>query len=141
MLKVRMRSSARAPLDGRHRSRCLATAAHVLHHSGTPIALPTMQLRHASNIRPRCGIQGAKAVRSSSYRRLVKIAAAEVVDIQTYEDTAGPAFKDTLKMLEWQRLREHLAKHASTAVGKRMCLNLEVPIDMPSSVRLLNETR
>jgi hypothetical protein len=57
------------------------------------------------------------------------------------DEEAGPAFKDTLQMLEWRRLCEHLSKHASTALGKRMCQQLSVPVAMQTSVRLLQETR
>ncbi|KAF6255024.1 hypothetical protein COO60DRAFT_258769 [Scenedesmus sp. NREL 46B-D3] len=57
------------------------------------------------------------------------------------DEEAGPAFKDTLQMLEWRRLCEHLSKHASTALGKRMCQQLPVPVAMQTSVRLLQETR
>jgi hypothetical protein len=57
------------------------------------------------------------------------------------DEEAGPAFKDTLKMLEWRRLCEHLSKHASTALGKRMCQQLSVSVAMQTSVRLLQETR
>jgi DNA mismatch repair protein MutS2 len=57
------------------------------------------------------------------------------------EEAAGPAFQDTLRMLEWPRLCEHLSNHASTAVGKRICLQLEVPVNEATSERLLQETR
>jgi hypothetical protein len=56
-------------------------------------------------------------------------------------NSPGPAFVDTLSMLEWPRLCSHLAAFASTAVGKRRCLALPVPLDEATSVRLLEETR
>jgi len=53
----------------------------------------------------------------------------------------GPAFKATLGLLEWPEFCEHVASFASTAVGKRLCRQLEVPLDQPTSERLLAETR
>ena len=139
MLEAHLRASA--PMGGHHGSRCLATSAPYVHYTSTPRTLLLRGVGHASSERPQYSILGAKAIHSSSKARLVNTSAAAVADAETCEAAAGPAFKDTLKMLEWRRLCEHLSKHASTALGKRMCLNLEVPIDMPTSVRLLNETR
>jgi hypothetical protein len=56
-------------------------------------------------------------------------------------DEPGPAFKDTLRMLEWGRLCQHLAKHSSTSLGKRLCLQLSVPLQEATSQRLLAETQ
>lgn len=99
----------------------------------------------------RCQLQSSSwgnLSRSSSCSR-TRPAAVATSEQQELEDTpwseedeeAGPAFRDTLQMLEWRRLCEHLSKHASTALGKRMCQQLAVPVAMQTSVRLLQETR
>lgn len=56
-------------------------------------------------------------------------------------DAMGPAFKATLGLLEWPAFCEHLADFASTSVGKRLCRQLDVPMDQATSERLLEETR
>lgn len=56
-------------------------------------------------------------------------------------DEPGPAFRDTLAMLEWHRLCEHLAKHSSTTIGKKLCLQLSVPLQEATSLRLQQEVR
>lgn len=56
-------------------------------------------------------------------------------------DDPGPAFRDTLAMLEWQRLCEHLAKHSSTSIGKRLCLRLSVPLQEATSLQMQQEVR
>jgi DNA mismatch repair protein MutS2 len=56
-------------------------------------------------------------------------------------EAMGPAFKATLDLLEWPALCEHVASFASTSVGKRLCRDLEVPLDQGASERLLAETR
>lgn len=56
-------------------------------------------------------------------------------------DGPGPAFRDTLAMLEWGRLCAHLAKHSSTSLGKRLCLQLSVPLQEATSLRLQQEVR
>jgi dsDNA-specific endonuclease/ATPase MutS2 len=56
-------------------------------------------------------------------------------------DDPGPAFRDTLVMLEWKRLCEHLAKHSSTTIGKRLCLQLCVPLQEATSLQLQQEVR
>lgn len=67
-------------------------------------------------------------------------AAAE--DEQSFlSDDPGPAFRDTLGMLEWKRLCEHLAKFSSTTIGKRLCLQLSVPLQEATSLRLQQEVR
>jgi hypothetical protein len=53
----------------------------------------------------------------------------------------GPAFKATLDLLQWPAFCEHVADFASTSVGKRLCRQLEVPLDQAASERLLAETR
>lgn len=56
-------------------------------------------------------------------------------------DEMGPAFRTTLELLEWPALCEHVASFASTAVGKRLCRRLEVPLGQAESERLLEEAR
>lgn len=56
-------------------------------------------------------------------------------------DSMGPAFRATLELLEWPALCEHVASFASTAVGRRQCARLEVPMEQAASERLLEETR
>ena len=67
----------------------------------------------------------------------------DALAVQEYaqELEVGPAFQETLKMLEWQRVCAALAEHASTHAGKRSCLNLVVPEDDTTSHRLLEHTR
>jgi hypothetical protein len=89
---------------------------------------------------------GSTSSRSSSRTCPAAVAASEQQELEDHkwseeDEEAGPAFKDTLQMLEWRRLCEHLSKHASTALGKRMCQQLPVPVAMQTSARLLQETR
>lgn len=56
-------------------------------------------------------------------------------------ETIGPAFAATLKMLEWQRLCEHMADFASTFAGRRQCLALPIPPTIVETQRLLEETK
>jgi len=48
--------------------------------------------------------------------------------------------QDTLELLEWPRLAEHLAGFASTAAGRRHCAGLGLPDHPAESRRLLLET-
>jgi DNA mismatch repair protein MutS2 len=48
--------------------------------------------------------------------------------------------QDTLELLEWPRLAEHLAGFASTAAGRRHCAQLGLPDHPAESRRLLLET-
>ncbi|MCP9931994.1 endonuclease MutS2 [Cyanobium sp. AMD-g] len=48
--------------------------------------------------------------------------------------------QDTLELLEWPRLAEHLAGFASTAAGRRHCAGLGLPDHPADSRRLLLET-
>ncbi len=48
--------------------------------------------------------------------------------------------QETLELLEWPRLAEHLASFASTAAGRRHCLLLPLPPSCAQSERLLAET-
>ena len=48
--------------------------------------------------------------------------------------------QDTLELLEWPRLAEHLAGFASTAAGRRHCTGLGLPDRPAESRRLLLET-
>ena len=47
---------------------------------------------------------------------------------------------ESIDLLEWDTLKIHLASFASTRMGKRAILDLEVPIEYEVSRRLLNET-
>jgi DNA mismatch repair protein MutS2 len=54
---------------------------------------------------------------------------------------AGPSITDeTLELLEWPRLAEHLASFASTSAGRRHCLALPLPTDRQTSETLQAET-
>eukprot|EP00879_Flechtneria_rotunda_P017603 GHRR01018453.1.p1 GENE.GHRR01018453.1~~GHRR01018453.1.p1 ORF type:complete len:365 (+),score=118.66 GHRR01018453.1:674-1768(+) len=86
-----------------------------------------------------CRLQTRTAAAATAANQ--QVTTTDVVSWESYEDEIGPAFKDTLGMLEWQRLCDHLSKHASTALGKRLGLQLSVPLDQLSSERLLQETR
>ena len=57
-------------------------------------------------------------------------------------DLSGePAIEpETLVLLEWPRLAEHLASFASTAAGERHCRTLSLPSDRQTSETLLAET-
>jgi hypothetical protein len=70
-------------------------------------------------------------------------AVEEGLDAPAYllSDEPGPAFRATLVMLEWQRLCEHLARHSSTTLGRRLCLKLSVPLQEATSIRLQQEVR
>lgn len=57
------------------------------------------------------------------------------------EDSAGPVFQATLKLLQWQLLCSYVADFASTAVGRRQCSNLAVPTSQAVSERMIAETR
>ncbi len=50
------------------------------------------------------------------------------------------AFKDTLELLEWSRLCEHLSTFASTEIGKRICKKLNLPENLDNSRLRLKET-
>ncbi len=54
---------------------------------------------------------------------------------------ADTALRETLNLLEWPRLCEHLAGFASTSQGRRECRNLCLPPDLSSSQLRLAETR
>ncbi|MEB3173432.1 MAG: endonuclease MutS2, partial [Cyanobacteriota bacterium] len=47
---------------------------------------------------------------------------------------------ETLNLLEWPRLAEHLASFASTTAGRRHCLELPLATDLATSEVLLAET-
>ncbi len=63
------------------------------------------------------------------------------LDADDDSNTAGPAFRATLGLLEWPRLCEHVADFASTAVGKRLCKALPVPEAQAVSEQLLQEAK
>ncbi|MFW6316210.1 MAG: endonuclease MutS2, partial [Cyanobacteriota bacterium] len=48
---------------------------------------------------------------------------------------------ETLELLEWQRLGEHLATFTSTKLGARAARNLPIPRDRETSLTLLTETK
>lgn len=48
--------------------------------------------------------------------------------------------QETLELLEWPRLAEHLASFASTVAGRRQCLALPLPDQVQASAGLLAET-
>ena len=48
---------------------------------------------------------------------------------------------ETLELLEWQRLGEHLATFTSTKLGARAAQNLPIPRDRETSTTLLTETK
>ena len=50
------------------------------------------------------------------------------------------AFHETLDLLEWKTLCDHISTFASTEQGKYMCKNLVIPSDYASSCNLLAET-
>ena len=55
--------------------------------------------------------------------------------------TALPAIQqEALELLEWPRLAEQLASFASTAPGRRACLELSLPASLAASRSLLAET-
>ncbi|GAX78758.1 hypothetical protein CEUSTIGMA_g6195.t1 [Chlamydomonas eustigma] len=56
-------------------------------------------------------------------------------------DDVGPAASATMKMLEWNSLCEQVAEFASTHVGRRLCLALQVPESISETEALLHETR
>jgi dsDNA-specific endonuclease/ATPase MutS2 len=49
--------------------------------------------------------------------------------------------QDTLRMLEWARLCQHVSKHTSTGLGKKRALKLSVPLQEATSLRLQAETQ
>ena len=54
--------------------------------------------------------------------------------------TASVAIEDTLNLLEWPRLCEHLSGFASTVQGRHQCRMLELPTDLSVSRLRLAET-
>jgi hypothetical protein len=58
-----------------------------------------------------------------------------------YVDHVGPSASATLKMLEWHSLCEQVAEFASTHVGRRLCLAMQVPQSISETEALLLETR
>ncbi|MFL0725824.1 MAG: endonuclease MutS2, partial [Prochlorococcus sp.] len=54
--------------------------------------------------------------------------------------TASVAIEDTLNLLEWPRLCEHLSGFASTVQGRHRCLILDLPSDLSVSRMRLAET-
>ncbi len=56
------------------------------------------------------------------------------------EQSLGPAFQETLELLEWPRICEHLSTFASTSQAKRKSQDLLIPLDINTSRRYLLET-
>ena len=48
--------------------------------------------------------------------------------------------EESISLLEWDTLKNHLASFASTKMGKKAILEFEIPEDYDNSKRLLNET-
>lgn len=53
----------------------------------------------------------------------------------------GPSFAETLRMLEWGSVCEHIASFASTHAGRQECLRLTIPQFQADSERLLRDTK
>ena len=47
---------------------------------------------------------------------------------------------ESISLLEWDSLKTHLSSFASTEMGKRAILSLEIPSEYEVAKRLLNET-
>ena len=61
-------------------------------------------------------------------------------DPDTGDDGARRASDSTLEMLEWPRVCQTVAGFASTAAGKQLAGNLEIPKTQSRSEVLLSET-
>mmetsp|Transcript_17496 Transcript_17496/g.52525 ORF Transcript_17496/g.52525 Transcript_17496/m.52525 type:complete len:757 (+) Transcript_17496:125-2395(+) len=57
------------------------------------------------------------------------------------EDTRGPAFHATLAMLEWPRLKQHVATFTNTAVGRAQINEMVVPESQKESEQLVADTQ
>ncbi|KAK9866014.1 hypothetical protein WJX84_002049 [Apatococcus fuscideae] len=57
-----------------------------------------------------------------------------------YDEGPGPAALATQGLLEWPLLCEHVARFASTTLGRQATLRLEVPVQEAASQKLLRET-
>ena len=55
-------------------------------------------------------------------------------------DLAHVAFQETLELIEWPKLCEHLSTFATTSQGERKCREIEIPIDISITNRYLEET-
>jgi len=60
--------------------------------------------------------------------------------VTTFAHPAASIQQDTLELLEWPRLAEQLASFASTAPGRRACLELPLPASLAASQAMLAET-
>ena len=93
------------------------------------------------------GLPGSRVpcLRARGLSTQLHVYTQEATDVQYGDgdsvDWGGPAYHATLRMLDWPELCSHLADFASTHVGKRECLNLQVPTDDSESRRLLAETK
>ena len=58
----------------------------------------------------------------------------------TFAHPSASIQQDTLELLEWPRLAEQLASFASTAPGRRACLELPLPASLAASQAMLAET-
>lgn len=94
---------------------------------------------------PHCAVQhAARCAARRSAATPAAAASADAAALQPWKedwDAMGPAFKATLGLLEWPEFCEYVSDFANTSVGKRLCRQLEVPLDQPTSERLLAEAR
>jgi len=60
--------------------------------------------------------------------------------VTTFAHPSASIQQDTLELLEWPRLAEQLASFASTAPGRRACLELPLPASLAASQAMLAET-
>ncbi|GBF93591.1 DNA mismatch repair protein [Raphidocelis subcapitata] len=103
-------------------------------------AMPHAALRPLRTpLRPRAPPPQRRAARAAAATQ--RAAADAAAPWEEDWDEMGPAFRATLKLLEWPAFCEHVAGFASTAVGKRLCRALEVPLAQAASERMLAETR
>ncbi|ABX08169.1 endonuclease MutS2 [Prochlorococcus marinus] len=54
--------------------------------------------------------------------------------------SSATAFEETLELLDWRILCNHLSTFAPTAKGKRECKNIEIPQDIETTRKRLSET-
>ncbi len=57
------------------------------------------------------------------------------------DSVASNAFLETLELLEWSSLCEHLSSFSSTTQGRRSCVSLPIPNEIAHSRSLLEETK
>ncbi len=62
------------------------------------------------------------------------------VDIDLSDSPDQRAFQETLELLDWPIVCQHLSTFASTVQGRQECCNLQLPSDLESSRRQLAQT-